>query len=227
MAQLAWCKVTRYTSLLKRFGRVTFYQCKLLPPAGHPPSWCDCPFVALRSTEKTFSESCAGFPVDDICKLVRLMDTGQSPNLFCVPQSESCPQHLDRECRKTTLHCREPTMDTGPHSGRKHRKRPLYGNSVSLVLICIYRLFSIIHGRFTWQKSSQKGKPPSGILLNIDLAKFLPTNSYENTLTVTHCTLAIGLRKVNNWHRDHWSSLARPRDYCLFSCFSYRLGTSN
>ena len=105
-------------------------------------------------------------------------------------------QHLDRECRKTTLHCREPTMDTGSCSGRKHRKRPLYGNSVSLVLSCIYGLFSIIHGGFTWQKSPQKGKP-SGILPSIDLAEFLPTNSYENTLTVRQCTLAIGLRTVN------------------------------
>ena len=69
--------------------------------AGYPPPlvWSgsiecsrgDCPFVALRSTDMTVGDSLATFPVDDFCKLVRLMDTGRSPNLLCVPESESCP----------------------------------------------------------------------------------------------------------------------------------------
>ena len=51
----------------------------------------DCSFVALRSTDMTAGDSCAGLPVDDFCKLVRLMDTGRIQNLLCVPESESCP----------------------------------------------------------------------------------------------------------------------------------------
>ena len=105
-------------------------------------------------------------------------------------------QHLDRECRKTSLHCRKPAMDMGPCFGRKHRKRPLYGNSVSLVFICIYGYFSINRDRFTWQKSPQKGKP-SGISLGIDLAELFPTNSKRTLLVVTQCTPAIGLWKVH------------------------------
>ena len=34
------------------------------------PSRDNCPFVALRSTDMTVGDSCAGFPVDDFCKLV-------------------------------------------------------------------------------------------------------------------------------------------------------------
>ena len=51
----------------------------------------DCPFVALRSTDMTVGDSKAGFPVNDFCKLVRLMDTGRNQNLLCVPESGSCP----------------------------------------------------------------------------------------------------------------------------------------
>ena len=51
----------------------------------------DCPFVALRSTDMTGRDSKAVFPVEDFCKLVRLMDTGRIQNLLCAPESESCP----------------------------------------------------------------------------------------------------------------------------------------
>ena len=51
----------------------------------------DCPFVALRSTDMADGDSKAVFHVDDICKLVHLMDTGRSQNLLCVPESDSCP----------------------------------------------------------------------------------------------------------------------------------------
>ena len=60
----------------------------------------DCPFVALRSTDMTVGESSAGFPVDDFCKLVRLVDTGRIQNLLCVPESESCPLKI-RACFDT------------------------------------------------------------------------------------------------------------------------------
>ena len=50
----------------------------------------DCPLVALRSNDMTVGGSKTGFPVDDFCKLVRLMDTRGSQNLSCVPESESC-----------------------------------------------------------------------------------------------------------------------------------------
>ena len=60
--------------------------------------WCnngssrgDCPFVALRSTNMTVGDSKAGLPVDDFCKLVRLMDMARSQNLLSVPESDSCP----------------------------------------------------------------------------------------------------------------------------------------
>ena len=51
----------------------------------------DVAFVTLRSTDMTVGRWTAVFPVDDFCKLVRLMDTGRSQNLLCVPESESCP----------------------------------------------------------------------------------------------------------------------------------------
>ena len=51
----------------------------------------DGPFVALRSTDMTDGDSKAVFHVDDIRKLVRLLDTGRSQNLLCVPESDSCP----------------------------------------------------------------------------------------------------------------------------------------
>ena len=53
-----------------------------------PYIFIDCPFVA-RSTDMTVEDSKACFPVDDVCKLVCLMDTGRSQNLLCVPESES------------------------------------------------------------------------------------------------------------------------------------------
>ena len=47
-------------------------------------AWCwtaisrvDCPFVALRPTDTTVGDSLAVFPVDDFCKLVRLVQTGR------------------------------------------------------------------------------------------------------------------------------------------------------
>ena len=47
----------------------------------------DCPFV-VRSTDMTVGELKVGFPVDDFCKLVRLMDTGWNQNLLYVPESQ-------------------------------------------------------------------------------------------------------------------------------------------
>ena len=42
-------------------------------------------------TDITVGQWSAVFPVEDFCKLVRLMDTGRIQNLLCVPESESCP----------------------------------------------------------------------------------------------------------------------------------------
>ena len=48
-------------------------------------------FLVLFSTERTIGGLCADVPVDDFCKLVRLMDTGRRQNLLFAPESESCP----------------------------------------------------------------------------------------------------------------------------------------
>ena len=53
--------------------------CLIFIDSQHSSLWSisrgDCPFVALRSSDMTVGQSKAGFPVDDFCKLVRLMDT--------------------------------------------------------------------------------------------------------------------------------------------------------
>ena len=51
----------------------------------------NCPLVALHSPDMTVGQSKAGFPVDDFCKLVSLMDTRRIQNLLCVPELERCP----------------------------------------------------------------------------------------------------------------------------------------
>ena len=57
---------------------------KKAPGHQQPPCW-------LAGADRTVGSSCADFPVDDFCKLVRLMDTGRNQNLLCVLESESCP----------------------------------------------------------------------------------------------------------------------------------------
>ena len=61
-------------------------------PGTYQISRGDC--SALRSTDMTVGDSKAGYPVDEFCTLVRLMDTGRSQNLLCVPESESCPRKI-------------------------------------------------------------------------------------------------------------------------------------
>ena len=59
-------------------------QCKtaVYPVCKQWSSWCDCPFVVLRSTGRTVSGSRAYLKGAHFCRYVRLTDTGRSKAYF-------------------------------------------------------------------------------------------------------------------------------------------------